>query len=72
MEGMVVAPRMPGALAPPVRRWLLLLPALVVFCAVGLIGVYRYVDNYWLYRGFAAPRDPTFVHEKGRLVSTTV
>ncbi len=65
MEGMVVGPRMPGALAPPVRRWLLLLPALVVFCAVGLIGVYRYVDNYWLYRGFAPPQDAAYVKERG-------
>ncbi len=27
------------------------------FLAVGALGVYRYVDNYWLYRGFAPPHD---------------
>jgi len=32
--------------------------ALVV---VGLIGAHRYWQNFWLYRGFPAPRDPAFV-----------
>ena len=27
----------------------------------GLLGVYRYVDNYWLYRGFAPPHDAPYV-----------
>ena len=35
------------------------------FVGVGLVGVYRYVDNYWLYRGFAPPRDPAFVQARG-------
>ena len=39
--------------------------ALAAFVAVGLIGTYRYVENYWLYRGFAPPRDPAYVHEQG-------
>ena len=39
--------------------------ALVAFVAVGLVGAYRYVDNYWIYRGFAPPRDPAFVHVAG-------
>jgi len=39
--------------------------ALAVFVAVGLYGAYRYVDNYWLYRGFAPPRDPAFVKSRG-------
>jgi enterochelin esterase-like enzyme len=33
--------------------------------ALGLLGVYRYVDNYWLYRGFAPPHDPAYVKVKG-------
>ena len=33
--------------------------------AVGLVGAYRYVDNYWLYRGFPPPRDPGYVHAHG-------
>ena len=35
------------------------------FLAVGLVGVYRYVDNYWLYRGFAPPHDASFVKDHG-------
>ena len=26
----------------------------------GLIGVYRYLDNFWLYRGYARPSDPAW------------
>jgi len=33
--------------------------------AVGIVGVYRYVDNFWLYRGFAPPTDPAFVTSHG-------
>ncbi len=36
-----------------------------VVVAVGATGLYRYLDNYWLYRGFSPPRDPAFVHEAG-------
>jgi enterochelin esterase-like enzyme len=42
--------------------------ATIVAVSVGLIGTYRYLDNYWLYRGFAPPKDPAFVTSKGRLV----
>jgi enterochelin esterase-like enzyme len=35
------------------------------FLAVGLFGVYRYVANYWLYRGFAPPHDAAFVKTRG-------
>ncbi len=37
----------------------------VAFVAVGGIGTYRYLDNFWLYRGFAPPRDPAFVQSRG-------
>jgi enterochelin esterase-like enzyme len=37
----------------------------MAFVGVGLLGAYRYVDNYWVYRGFAPPRDPAFVHVAG-------
>ena len=37
----------------------------MLFVAVGLTGLYRYVDSYWLYRGFPPPRDPAFVREQG-------
>jgi S-formylglutathione hydrolase FrmB len=39
--------------------------ALAAFVAVGLVGAYRYVDNYWLYRGFAPPHDAPFVRVAG-------
>ena len=39
--------------------------ALLAFVAVGLVGAYRYVDNYWVYRGFAPPKDAAYVHTHG-------
>jgi enterochelin esterase-like enzyme len=39
---------------------------------VGFIGVYRYVDGYWLYRGFPRPSDPSYVHAQGRAVRIDV
>ena len=41
------------------------LAALSAFLAVGAVGLYRYVEGYWLYRGFAPPRDPAYVHVHG-------
>jgi enterochelin esterase-like enzyme len=40
--------------------------AAVAFFAVGAVGLYRYVDNYWVYRGFAPPHDASFVKVHGR------
>jgi enterochelin esterase-like enzyme len=56
----VVVPALRGAYRAP-----LLGAALAAFLALGLLGVYRYIDNYWVYRGFAPPRDPAYVHVKG-------
>jgi enterochelin esterase-like enzyme len=39
--------------------------ALAAFVSVGVLGAYRYVDNYWLYRGFAPPSDPAYVKSRG-------
>jgi enterochelin esterase-like enzyme len=39
--------------------------AFATFLVVGLIGAYRYVDNYWVYRGFAPPHDAAFVRVHG-------
>jgi enterochelin esterase-like enzyme len=52
--------------------WLLAAPLLIAFVAVGLVGAYRYVDNFWLYRGFAPPRDPAFVQVHGRQETISV
>ena len=38
---------------------------LAVFLTVGLVGLYRYVSSFWLYRGFPPPHDPAFVKEFG-------
>jgi enterochelin esterase-like enzyme len=40
-------------------------PVLAAFLAVGGVALYRYLDNFWLYRGFAPPRDPAWVKERG-------
>src|SRR5712691_2862843 len=35
------------------------------FLAVGFVGVERYGNNYWLYRGFPPPSDPAYVTQRG-------
>ena len=54
--------------APAFRRGWALAVVVAVLVVVGLVGAYRYVDNYWLYRGFAPPRDPAYVHQRGTQV----
>ena len=51
-------------LPAPLRSWVVAV-GFALFLGVGLLGVYRYVDNYWLYRGFAPPHDATFVTSRG-------
>src|SRR5438105_15363590 len=48
-------------------RWLapLSFVAVAAFVAVGFVGVDRYGRNYWLFRGFPPPHDPTYVTQKG-------
>jgi len=50
------------------------LPLLVLACAGvlagGVLGTARYVRNYWLYRGFDPPRDPSYVRALGDVGST--
>lgn len=43
----------------------LALATLVLVGLVGLVGAYRYVDGFWLYRGFPPPHDPTYVTSPG-------
>jgi enterochelin esterase-like enzyme len=52
-------------LRPCGRLLALVFPAVAAFAAVGAVGTYRYLDNYWVYRGFPPPRDPAFVTAKG-------
>jgi enterochelin esterase-like enzyme len=55
--------------APSATRWWKRLGplgvALVAFPVIGGIGLYRYLDNFWLYRGFAPPKDPAWVKAQG-------
>ncbi len=44
----------------------------IVAISAGLIGTYHYLDNYWLYRGFAPPKDPAYVSTKGSFSQLTV
>ena len=53
-----------SVLRPPSGAWPAGL-ALAALLAVGFIGAYRYVENYWLYRGFAPPSDAAFVNVHG-------
>jgi putative tributyrin esterase len=48
------------------------LPPLLFAIAVGAIGIYRYVDNFWLYRGFPAPKEPAYVSVRGTEETITV
>jgi enterochelin esterase-like enzyme len=54
----------------------LLLPAgaaaLLLFVGVGALGVYRYLESYWLYRGFPPPHDPAFVTQQGTVETIRV
>ena len=53
-----------SVLRPPSRAWPAGL-ALAALLAVGCIGTYRYLANYWIYRGFAPPSDAAFVKVHG-------
>jgi S-formylglutathione hydrolase FrmB len=44
----------------------------VGFLVAGLVGADRYLDNFWVYRGFAPPRDPSYVTQPGRSVTVHV
>lgn len=63
---------MSSTVLPAPRGGWLVAAAFASFLVIGLIGAYRYVDNYWLYRGFAPPRDAAFVHEHGSAEQITV
>src|SRR5262249_41517331 len=48
-----------------VLGWAVLLAGCAAAVGIGVVGVYRYVDNFWLYRGYAPPRDPAWVKQRG-------
>jgi enterochelin esterase-like enzyme len=59
-----------GSLVPPRRAWARLsavVMAVGVFGVLGGIGLYRYLEGFWLYRGFPPPKDAAWVKTHGRL-----
>jgi enterochelin esterase-like enzyme len=46
--------------------------ALAAFVVVGLGGLRTYVDNFLVYRGFAPPREPAYVHQAGTLDKVSI
>ena len=63
---------MTSAGVPLPGRAALIAAAVTAFLAVGIVGAYRYVDNYWAYRGFAKPHDPAYVTARGTTLRLTV
>jgi len=53
-----------GSPQPSLTPRLLVLIA-VAFAAVGVVGSWRYLENYWVYRGFAPPHDASYVRSHG-------
>jgi enterochelin esterase-like enzyme len=45
--------------------WAVVAAAVAVFVPVGLVGTARYLNNFWLYRGYPPPKDPSFVTQPG-------
>jgi enterochelin esterase-like enzyme len=54
------------------RRRLAAVAGIALFAVIGLFGVVRYLDNFWLYRGYPPPRDPAFVAHPGTATSFTL
>jgi hypothetical protein len=64
-----------GWLAPKGSRtlgWSVALVATAAALTAGLAGVYRYLDNFWLYRGYPPPRDPAWIKEHGTVQTIAV
>jgi enterochelin esterase-like enzyme len=63
------------ALAPQRRRvslWIVVACAVALFVPLGLLGTFRYLNNFWLYRGFPPPKDPAFVTRVGTTETISV
>lgn len=63
------------ALAPRDRRvslWIVVALAVCAFVPLGLLGTFRYLNNFWLYRGFPPPKDPAFVTKLGTAETLSV
>lgn len=52
--------------------WAVLALSLLTLLPLGLLGTIRYVDNFWLYRGYPPPTDPAVVTQRGTTETITV
>ena len=57
-------PGLPLRRASHIRR-IVIAAAALAFVVTGLLGTYRYVRDFWLYRGYPAPTEPAFVDRAG-------
>jgi len=53
---------------PQSRLRVLVVASAAAVIVLGFVGAYRYVNAYWLYRGFAPPHDPAWVGARGTTV----
>ena len=70
--GMDALPSAPEGMSGSVGRRASAVVLVVGFLVAGLVGAARYLDNFWVYRGFAPPRDPSYVAEPGRSLTMQV
>ena len=52
--------------------WSVALVATALTLTVGFFGIYRYLGNFWLYRGYPPPRDPAWVKQRGTVQNIAV
>jgi hypothetical protein len=53
-------------------RWRYALPVAALVVVGGALGLYRYLDNFWVYRGYSPPRDPAYVRVHGTVQTIEV
>jgi enterochelin esterase-like enzyme len=54
--------------AGPLRAlptWVVVVSVAAAFVPAGLFGATRYLNNYWVYRGYPPPSDPGYVTQRG-------
>ncbi|MDQ2968316.1 MAG: alpha/beta hydrolase-fold protein [Actinomycetota bacterium] len=45
--------------------WVVVVAVMAAFVPAGLFGATRYLNNYWVYRGYPPPSDPGYVTQRG-------
>lgn len=73
MDALPSAPEgMSGSIGRRASAVVLAVALAVGFLSAGLVGAGRYLDDFWVYRGFAPPRDPGYVTQPGRSVTIEI